>query len=130
MTYINNNKEEKKKRGPSERKSFKIGLFRVFPRYIKRQLKDAYMLELFESKHGGLDNLKRHNQAFDIAFVKTKMIFIIWLVMLGMAIASFLYMRYNGVSLWLSIPISLLFLVLLKKVLEKMAKALLEIMRR
>lgn len=109
---------------PKESKRSPFNDLRDFLKGIKQRIKDDYMLILFESKQGSLDNLRRANKSFDRIFMSIQMRVIIWLVVIALSIMMFFYMRYQGLHILISMPISLLLMFLVKKSLDLMAYAL------
>lgn len=109
---------------PIESKRSRFNELRGFLKGIRQRIKDDYMLILFESKQGSFDNLKKANSSFDRVFMSIQMRIIIWLVVIALSIVMFFYMRYQGVHVLVSMPISLLLMFLVKKSLDLMAYAL------
>jgi len=92
---------------------------------IKGKVKDEYMLNLFESEGGSLENLKKANGMFDKVFLSIQMRLIIWIVGIAIGILLYYYFRFVGLHFLMAFSISILLSYMIKKSLELLGIALL-----
>lgn len=103
----------------------KFSVVRAF-KGMKRIVKDEYMLSLYESNQGSLENLKKANGIFDVIFISIQMRLIIWIAGVAIGILLYFYFRYRGLSFWFAFPLSFLLSYLVKKSLQLLGIAILE----
>lgn len=108
----------------SERES-KIMDWRPLLKKFKRTVKDEYMLNLFESEDGSLETLKKANWAFDNVFLSIQMRLIMWIVSVAIGILLYYYFRFMGLSIWMTLSLSILLSYMIKKSLQLLGIALL-----
>lgn len=117
--------ETEKSKGES-----KIMSWRPLLKRFKRTVKDEYMLSLFESEDGSLENLKKANGLFDNVFLSIQMRLIIWIVGVAIGILLYYYFRFVGLSFWIALPLSFLLSYMVKKSLQLLGIALFVRMRK
>lgn len=93
---------------------------------FKRKIKDEVMLYEYHAR-GDLESMKKQSKRFDRIFLSLQIRIIILVVSIAISVSSFVYLTTINISLYYSIPLTLLLIYLVKTVLSAVAKVLIKL---